>query len=379
MAWPFDLPDPPNQPAGAAPALPPVHGGPDARGVPAHDFSTNANACGPCPEALAAVQGADAARYPDPAYTVLREALAAWHGVVPERIVPAASASEFIHRATAWAARRGAAGVVVPAHGYGDYARAAAAWGLPLARADGVPPPGAMPLLHWACEPSSPLGTADAAVAAWREEGEGEGGAAGPAHGPRIIDCAYAPLRLEPAAGPGAALPAGAWQLWSPNKALGLTGVRAAYAIAPAHVPQDDLAALQALAPSWPIGAHGVAMLAAWVEPATQRWLAVTLPTLRTWKAAQQALCADMGWAVRPGSAANYFVARPPVADLPRLLAALREEGVKLRDCASFGLPGWVRLGVLGPQGRAALAQAWARRGPGAAQFRTPPSRSPAG
>ena len=55
------------------------HGGPDAQGVPRWDFSTNANACGPCPTALAAIQAADASRYPDPLYTALRARLAAFH------------------------------------------------------------------------------------------------------------------------------------------------------------------------------------------------------------------------------------------------------------------------------------------------------------
>ncbi|MDA8520083.1 aminotransferase class I/II-fold pyridoxal phosphate-dependent enzyme [Acidovorax sp. NCPPB 4044] len=336
----------------------PVHGGPDAQGVPLHDFSTNANACGPCPVALAAVQGVDASRYPDPAYTALREALGAWHGVAPARIVIAASASEFIHRLAAWAARRGLAGVAVPAHGYGDYTRAAAAWGLRVGR---FPDAGPGPVLHWACDPGSPLGTPDPALAAWRaQERDGH---AGPDGGLRIVDCAYAPLRLDPP-GAGDALPAGAWQLWTPNKALGLTGVRAAYAVAPRHASPDEVAALQSLAPSWPVGAHGVAMLSAWVAPDVQRWLAGTLDTLRAWKAAQQALCADMGWEVGPGSAANYFVAQPPVPDLESRLRALRDEGVKLRDCASFGLPGWVRLGVLGPASGQALQRAWRASGP---------------
>ena len=69
------------------------HGGPDALGVPRWDFSTNANACGPCPMALAALQQADARHYPDPAYTHLRERLAAFHGVARQRMVLAASAS----------------------------------------------------------------------------------------------------------------------------------------------------------------------------------------------------------------------------------------------------------------------------------------------
>ena len=85
----------------------PLHGGPDASGIPAHDFSTNSNACGPCPVALAAVRQADATRYPDPAYTALRAQLAAFHDVAPQRIVLAGSASEFIHRITALAVRCG--------------------------------------------------------------------------------------------------------------------------------------------------------------------------------------------------------------------------------------------------------------------------------
>ena len=119
----------------ASPAnLPGVHGGPDALGVPAHDFSTNSNACGPCPAALSALQQADATRYPDPAYTALREGLGAFHGVTPARIVLAASASEFIHRITALAAQQGAVQVAVPPHSYGDYAQAAQVRGLDVVR-----------------------------------------------------------------------------------------------------------------------------------------------------------------------------------------------------------------------------------------------------
>jgi histidinol-phosphate aminotransferase len=314
----------------------PAHGGPDALGAPLHDFSTNANACGPCPQALAAIQQADRSRYPDPAYTALCARLAAFHGVAAERIVAAASASEFIHRITAFAARSGVRHAVLPAHGYGDYARAAAAWGLELGAEQ--------PALHWACEPASPLGTADEALARWADGADGL----------CVIDRAYAPLQLE---GQATEPPAHAWQLWTPNKALGLTGVRAAYAIAP---DAALAAAVWALAPSWPLGADGVALLQAWAEPGTQAWLAASLATLRAWKARHIALCASLGWAVVPGSLANYFTARLPVADVPAALQALRAQGIKLRDCASFGLPGHVRLGVLAPSSQQALQAAWA-------------------
>ncbi len=320
----------------------PVHGGTDAQGAALHDFSTNSNACGPCPLALAAVQQADATRYPDPAYTDLRAQLAAFHGVEAARIVLAGSASEFIHRITALAAQRGVRAVAVPDHGYGDYAHAARAWGLAVHTV-----PQATAGLQWACEPSSPLGQTDVALAAWRTEGA-------PAQVLRVLDCAYQPLCLH--AGPTPPPPT-CWQLWTPNKALGLTGVRAAYAIAP-QCSDADTADLAALAPSWPTGAHGVALLQAWVQPGTQQWLADSLVLLRDWKARQLALCAALGWQVLPGSQANYFCARPPVAELPALLHHLRAQGIKLRDCASFGLSGVVRLGVLAPASQEALLAA---------------------
>jgi len=91
-----------------------VHGGTDALGIPAHDFSTNRNACGPCPQAVAALQAAHIAQYPDPHYTDLRAQLAQFHGVDAQRVVIAGSASEFIHRITAHAARAGAPCVSFP-------------------------------------------------------------------------------------------------------------------------------------------------------------------------------------------------------------------------------------------------------------------------
>ena len=46
-------------------------------------------------------------------------------------------------------------------------------------------------------------------------------------------------------------------------------------------------------------------------------------------------------------------------------LAALRADGIKLRDCASFGLPGHLRLGVLPPASQVALERHWPLRAMG--------------
>lgn len=308
-----------------------VHGGPDAAGVPRWDFSTNANACGPAPSVLSALQRVDAARYPDPASTALRERLAAFHEVDADRIVVAGSASEFIFRMSAVVTRRWPqASVHAPQPGYGDYARAAEAARL-------RPAPAGDAMLVWHTEPGSPDGHARRAPLV-RE------GAI------LVIDSAYAPLRLS---GDAPQRPAHAWRLMSPNKALGLTGVRGAYAIAPNDALLDDL---QALAPSWPLGVHGVAMLDAWTQPETQAWLADSLHTLRAWKQQQLALCAELGWECDERSVTPFFTASGPDAST---LQRLREQGVKLRDTASMGLPSHVRLSAQPPSAQSALRSAW--------------------
>ena len=319
------------------------HGGADDGGVPLHDFSSNSNACGPCPPALAAVQQADVASYPDATYTVVRAQLADFHGVEVRRVVLAGSASEFIFRITAVAVQRGARAVWLPPRAYGDYAHAAQAWKLPRLDAP------VQAQLRWACDPSSPLGVAHAGLA------QLPGGNA-----LCVLDRAYEPLRLSGAL----ALPEGAlqgfWQLWTPNKALGLTGVRAAYAIAPPGA-EDPVARLESLAPSWPVGAHGVAMLQAWTAPEAQVWLANSLATLREWKTRQVALCESLGWNALM-SDTNFFCARPALpggASLQQALVQLRAQGIKLRDATSFGLPGHVRVSVMPPAAQDALHNAW--------------------
>ena len=323
-----------------------VHGGADASGVARFDFSTNSNACGPCPQSFHDVQQADATHYPDPDYRDLRQALADFHAVDVRRLVLAASASEFIFRISALVActassRGDIAQVWLPACAYGDYAYAAQAWGLRQ-----VQDPQAAQLL-WACEPSSPLGQAHSVWPAWLGKPHNM---SQPIVAQLVLDCAYTPLQLQGQSSLTDAQRDRVWCLWTPNKALGLTGVRAAYAIAPLHA-DAAVQSLQALAPSWPVGAHGVAMLHNWVQADTQAWLAQSRSQLQVWKQRQMAALRDLGCDCLP-SLANFFCARAP-ADLD--LLTLREAGIKLRDAASLGLPGFFRLAVLPPAAQDAL------------------------
>ena len=434
------------------------HGGPDALGIPPHDFSTNANACGPCPPVLQTLQQAPVHTYPDPACTAVRQRLGRWHGVDAERIVIGASASELIFRLTAalgmiGQGRQAGAGVPsahdplrvrtgplpagarplpppvvwVPRHAYGDYARAAQAHGLPVrvwdtvrdiprdATGSGSGSASCSLQLLWATEPSSPLGhtpegLADAVHARPSHARQTVALQGVPGDSPPlwVLDRAYAPLRLsgtDPFASTALDV---VWQLFSPNKALGMTGVRGAWLVAPAACLNDAgslqaelLGHLQALAPSWPLGAHGEVMLMAWPEPAVQQWLALSLDMLRDWKARLEEGLRRRGWTVLP-SVSTFCCARPPrsaleaalsmmrPSDMPTpanqvsdtrgpstpsrhtvrdarspgertqlaLLAVLRQQGIKLRDATSFGLPGWFRLGVRPPESQQALWRA---------------------
>ena len=242
----------------AAQPTQPQHGGSDALGVPQWDFSTNSNATGPCPHTVVALAGADITRYPDPTYTALRHTLAAWHGVDSWRIVLGSSGSELIARLTAWVSAQvrtsdkgcsnngsgntAQPAVWLPAYHYADYAHAAALHGMvqvaDVGQAD----------LIWLCAPSSPLGQALALPQQWAQRRQSS---------TVVLDCAYAPLQLtDSPLLPEAFNRHAAWQIFTPNKALGVCGLRAAYAIAPQHLPDDAVQSVAARAASWPLGAY---------------------------------------------------------------------------------------------------------------------------
>ncbi|WP_448596204.1 aminotransferase class I/II-fold pyridoxal phosphate-dependent enzyme [Thermoleptolyngbya sp.] len=105
------------------------------------DFSASINPLGPPESAIAAIQAhlSDLRHYPDPDYTDLRRAIATFHHLSPDWILPGNGAAELL----TWAARDLAALDIVclltPA--FGDYLRALQAFGatverIPLASAE---------------------------------------------------------------------------------------------------------------------------------------------------------------------------------------------------------------------------------------------------
>ncbi|NML16014.1 aminotransferase class I/II-fold pyridoxal phosphate-dependent enzyme [Azohydromonas sp. G-1-1-14] len=341
----------------AVPVVHVEHGGPDGGAPVRWDFSTNANPLPPPAPVLRALRDADRGRYPDPQYGALRQGLGAFLGVAPGRVLPTAGSSEGIRRLTLAARLQGVSVVWVPQPGYGDYRAAAQALGLEVrgytsagALLDGLQR-GAGRALVWLCEPCNPTG-ATLPAAFWpalQEMAQARGAWL-------ALDRAYEPLRLWGQDPVPDAVAQSAWQLGSPNKALGLTGVRAGWIVAPGDGELG--AALLALAPSWVLSAEGVEFLKAWTLPQTQQVLAAAREQLKVWKRQQWAALQALGWKQQP-SVVPFWLAAPGFSDKQRQLLALRERGVKLRDATSFGLPGWVRVSVQPPQAQRALAEAW--------------------
>jgi histidinol-phosphate aminotransferase len=306
-------------------SLAPIHGGTDSLPDPAYDFSSNANALGPCPWVLAAVRRADVSRYPDPSYTRIRDTIAQFHGTTPDRIVVGAGASELVLRLI----RRLKGAVHQLAPTFSEYSRGAHVAGRRLISSRS---PGAFLRRHsknvgvgFICWPNNPTGDL------WPLEFVSEAAE----RAPLVVDMAYASLcgikinqAIESAA-------AGAYRLYSPNKAFGLTGVRAAYVIAPR--PDQGLASL---APSWVIGQDAVNFLEAVCESPAREWLTQGIPQLRRWRAQLARSLTQLGLEVREGPA-TFLIAR--VIDATRIAADLRRLDVRVRDCSSFGLSEWIR------------------------------------
>lgn len=324
------------------PDLFPHHGGTDSGPEPRHDFSTNANPLGPCPAVLAAVRAADLSRYPDPAYTRLRETLAAHHGVTPDRIVVGAGASELILRLVR--AHRGPVHALGPT--FSEYGRCAlverSPWTEERSPADFLAAHADGRRLGFICWPNNPTGerwpldfVRDASLA-----------------GPLVLDLAYLPFcdTTELAALERAA--PRALRLYAPNKAFGLCGLRAAYLVLPES--RQDLAHL---APSWVIDRAAQAFLAATVTPEALAWLEATKPVIAAWRSALARDLRDLGLEVRE-SPATFLLVR--VSNAAHVATALRRQGIRVRDATSFGLTHSLRLAVQHPEANETLVRALA-------------------
>jgi histidinol-phosphate aminotransferase len=131
----------------------------------------------------------------------------------------------------------------------------------------------------------------------------------------------------------------------SPGKAHGVLGMRLAYALAdPALAPH--LANFQ---PAWAFPTAQAAALAA--IPGQQDFLDEALPTMRQ---PAHDLALALG---APPTGLDFFTIRVPEATA--VAALLLSQGLRVRDCTSFGYPDRIRILTRRPQDNQQQAAAW--------------------
>jgi histidinol-phosphate aminotransferase len=290
------------------------HGGPQVANEQLLDFSVNTNPLGPNPELVRIWRAADPSAYPDPHYRQARQALAAYHSVEPDSVVLGVGASELLHRIV-----RAYVGpedrVVSLGAPFGELGRAVALQRAQLTVVERLPPISAPPArLLYLSNPHNPTGHV-LPPTDW------------PQAGVVVVDEAYMPFLAKPVN----------WPLWpnvirvqSPGKAHGLLGLRLAYALTTPGLAQH----LVNLQPAWAIPGPVADVLAA--LPEQEPFLRQTMPQVRQW-------AADLATALGATPTGLHFFTLS-VADAQAASAALLAQGIRVRDCRSFGLADQLRI-----------------------------------
>ena len=351
--------------ANATPPARPVHGGikeAELRALGLRledclDFSASVSPLGPPEGVAAAIAAVDLTAYPDPHCLALTEAIAAHHsdeGVTDGNVIVGNGSTEIIHLLTrAWIGSPPAGcapGALLLTPTYGEYDGAVRISGGAVTtltatrRSEGfawdtsavtAAIAAQRPALTFVCNPNNPTGAlmGRAQLAEIADAVANVGGLL-------VVDEAYINLSERRADADVIALAArhgSVIALRSMTKDYALTALRLGYAVAGAPV----IARLAALQPDWSV--NGLAQAAGLVAIADTGYL----------EQARQAVAASRDCVVERLSAlgircypaeANFVLAQ--VGDAASLRDRLARRGLFVRDCASFGLPDCIRIGL---------------------------------
>jgi histidinol-phosphate aminotransferase len=315
------------------------------------DFSSNINAYGPSPTVREAVARTPLDRYPDDEASALRAALAEQLGISPRCLLVGNGASELIWLACL-AFLRPLDRVLVFGPTFAEYARMAELAGarvkihrapeekefalsLPEVRSDLN---SFRPRLVFICNPNNPTGTVldPDLISIWVYTHP---------HTLFIVDESY----LAFATGRGSVMDTeqvNVLALRSLTKDYALAGLRLGYAAG----AEELILALAQVRPPWSVNA--VAQAAGVAALRDREHLARSVELLAAAKSELMAVLADLGMKVLP-SAAPFFLAR--VGNAVSIRRALLTKGILVRDCASFGLPEYIRICTRRPEENARL------------------------
>ncbi len=341
---------------------PAVHGGLDhteLRRLGLHpaevvDFSSNINAYGPSPSVRDAIARTPLDRYPDDEASALRAALAEQLGVAPQCILAANGSSELIWLA-ALAFLRPLDRVLILGPTFAEYERMAAIMGARVNMIHAKEENGFslslteiqaaldlwQPRLVFLCNPNNPTGR----VQDIREMIEIINNYL---HTIFIVDESY--IAFDPGLDSAADVEQdNVLVLRSMTKAHALAGLRLGYAVG----AKGLIAALGRVRFPWSVNA--LAQAAALAALHDQKHLRSSLELLAVAKSELMAAIAELGMHVLP-SAAPFFLVR--VGNGAAVRRALLPKGILVRDCASFGLPEYIRICTRRPEENARLVAA---------------------
>jgi histidinol-phosphate/aromatic aminotransferase/cobyric acid decarboxylase-like protein len=346
---------------------PRAHGGPIAAELRALglapdeilDFSVNVNPYGPAPEMIEAIRAARVDLYPDPTALVARRALAGVCDVSADRLVLGNGGADLLWTLARLLVAPGQAILMVEPT-FSEFraaARAARAeiveWRASAASGFAVDLDALVATTRacdavalYLCAPNNPTGVAVRAAELLRL-------AEALPRVALVVDQSFLSLSDHPADA-AVALPDNVIRVRSLTKEHAIPGVRVGYLVASAAIA----AAVEAARPAWSSSAAAQAAaiasarLSAFVDQSRRRMLAD-----------RRALVSALGGVeAGPGLApvatsAPFCVA--PVGDAARLRhALLSRHRILVRDCASFGLPSYVRLAARPAADRARLVAA---------------------
>lgn len=317
------------------------------------DFSASVSPLGPPPGLWDALQQVDLTAYPDPECLELREALAQYHGIDIEHILVGNGSTELIHLLArsylGQSADDAERNVLLMTPTYGEYSGACLLEGAEIREVVACREGGfawdlkrvaeiittRKPVLAFLCNPNNPTG-----VYLGMEEVAGLARAAARSGTLLVLDEAYvnfvenqwdATSLLQGDLGESVVL------LRSMTKDYALTGLRLGYALASPGV----IARLARLQPDWSV--NSLAQVAGQVALADAEYLPAARRAVREAKEFLEDSFRQMGFNPLP-SAANYLLVE--VGDGAMWREKLMRWGIFVRDCASFGLPDCIRVGI---------------------------------
>jgi histidinol-phosphate aminotransferase len=325
------------------------------------DFSASINPLGTSKRVLEAVQDVNLASYPDPECVSLREALGETLGVKPSNILPGNGSTELIHLlARAFLAPDDSAVIFAPT--FGEYVAACRTQGVepePIGSPHTEIGPEQFrwdltaavqriselsPSLVFLCNPNNPTGVylPEQEIRRVVEAMQGVGIV--------ILDEAYVSFVEDPWDSTQLIALGNVAVLRSMTKDHALTGLRLGYLLA----TEEIISKVRRFQYSWsvnsPAQTAGIAALSD--SEHVRRGREAVLEG----KAFLTGVADSLGLECVPG-AANFLLLKVGRASEVRL-ALLKEHRICVRDCASFGLPEYIRVGIRTMDDNRKLAEA---------------------